>query len=91
MSGPVTVAQADRDAYNCLMQDEHYDHEPAGAWHFARHRTAAEAASAGIMAELVEALEDIRGRILCPASSASHALLLDIASKALARAKGEQP
>ena len=37
----VTVTQEDRDAYNCLMEDEGYDHEPAGAWHFARHRTEA--------------------------------------------------
>ncbi len=45
----VTVTQEDRDAYNCLMEDEGYDHEPAGAWHFARHRTAAEASSRDVI------------------------------------------
>ncbi|WP_284278935.1 hypothetical protein, partial [Sphingobium jiangsuense] len=34
------VTQADRDAYEALMHDEHYDDLDTGCEHFARHRLA---------------------------------------------------
>ncbi len=56
----VEITQADRDAYDCLMYDENYDHPPHGAWHFARHRHTATADALEAMREARTAIKNMR-------------------------------
>lgn len=89
MTAPVTVTQADIE---CAEQVHACHSAIFAAGIIARHRTAAEAASAARVAELVEALERIRD---CTTKHGGAASALRIINETLARAKakakGEQP